>query len=538
MTRRLFREPGDWADLRAGFQWNIPPRFNIGTACTDHWQALKPDALAIRHIAADGHADDWSYRRLTRAVNAFANVLTGLGVKPGDRVAAVLPQGPAVMISHLAAMKLGAVALPLFGLFGADALAYRLKDAGARALVTDAESLGKITDIWPGLPDLAWVFCLDAARPPVRNFWDDIGAASANFEPRDTSAEDPAVMIYTSGTTGPPKGALHAHRFLYGHLPSLELTHGYFPKTNDIGWTPADWAWIGGLMDMAVPCLYYGVPLIAHRMRKFDPEVAWSLIAGQRVTNLFLPPTALRLMAEASAPGSLAVRSISSGGESLGAALLDWGQTTLGVGIAEIYGQTECNLSIASVPGLMKIKPGAMGQAVPGFDIRVVDAAGKECPAGEIGEIAVRRGTPVMFLEYWGQPEKTAKKFSGDWMRTGDLGWCDGDGYFTFHARDDDVITTSGYRVGPSEIEDCLTGDDEVVMAAVVGLPDPVRTEAIKAYVVLAEGTARDGLEARLMARVRKRLSPHLVPRAIEVLDRLPMTATGKILRRELRDKG
>ncbi|TCO72375.1 AMP-binding protein [Rhodovulum euryhalinum] len=529
--RRLLPVQDDWDMMRAGFRWQVPERFNIARACCDDWADEDPARIAVID-ASDGDRD-WSYGALKDASDRLATVMAASGVGPGDRVAVLLPQAPAVLVAHFAAYKIGAVVLPLFTLFGPDALAYRLADSGTRLVVTDAEGAGKLAALRDRLPDLTHVLSVDGG--PARDLWAEIAAARPIAAPRDTLAEDPAVLIYTSGTTGPPKGALHAHRFLIGHLPSIELHHRGFPQPGDRGWTPADWAWIGGLMDMAMPCLYYGVPLVACRMRKFDPVDAWALIDRLKVRNLFLPPTALKLMRGTPVPPGVRLRSVGSGGESLGADLLDWGHRTLGLTICEFYGQTECNLVITCVPELMKAPPGAMGRAVPGFDVAVIGADGAPVPPGTLGEIAVKRGAASMFLGYWGLPDKTAAKFSGEWMRTGDLGICDPAGHFTYVARDDDVITSAGYRIGPTEIENCLVGHPDVVMAAVVGEPDPVRTEIVVAHVVLREGAEWQGLEEALIQRVRDHVSPHLAPRKVIRADSLPMTATGKIMRRALR---
>jgi len=529
--RRLLPVQRDWDEMRAHFRWDIPERFNIAEACCDAWAAEAPDRVAV-FDASDGDRA-WSYGALKDASDRLASVLAGLGVGPGDRVAVLLPQAPAVLIAHFAGLKLGAVMLPLFTLFGPDALEFRLSDSGTKVVVTDAEGAAKLAALRDRLPALCEVLSLDGG--PARDFWAEIAAAEPLPAPRATLAEDPAVLIYTSGTTGPPKGALHAHRFLIGHLPSIELHHRGFPQPGDCGWTPADWAWIGGLMDMAMPCLYFGVPLVACRMRKFDAAEAWDLIARLKVRNLFLPPTALKLMRQVPVPRDVSLRSVGSGGESLGADLLDWGRRELGLEICEFYGQTECNLVITCVPELMAAPPGAMGRAVPGFDVAVIDADGAPLPPGELGEIAVARGAASMFLGYWGLPEKTEAKFAGEWMRTGDLGRCDADGYFTYVSRDDDVITSAGYRIGPSEIEHCLIGHPDVVMAAVVGEPDPVRTEIVVAHVVLREGADWEGLEEALIARVRAQVSPHVAPRKVIRAESLPMTATGKIMRRSLR---
>ncbi len=529
--RRVVAPAPTWQGMRAAFRWDIPARFNIAHVCCDLWAAQAPDRVAlIDHDAGR----NWTYGALQVASNRLANAFAAQGIGPGDRVAVLLPQGPAVIITHFAAYKLGAIVLPLFTLFGPDALAYRLTDSGAAAVVTEAANLEKLLSL--DLPGLRATWSLDGAAGRVRSFWQDIDEARETRDSLAARAEDPAVMIYTSGTTGPPKGVLHAHRFLLGHLPSMELTHEGFPRAGDCGWTPADWAWIGGLMDMAMPCLYYGVPLVSHRMRKFDPDAAYALIAEHGVRNLFLPPTALKLMRGARVPAGVDIRSVSSGGESLGAELLDWGRTALGAPINELYGQTECNLCITQAAGFMEVRPGAMGQALPGFDVAVL-RDGAPVADGELGEIAVRRGTPSMFLGYWNKREKTEAKFAGDWMLTGDLGRCEG-GYFTYVARDDDIISSAGYRIGPSEIENCLMGHPDVVMAAAVGVPDDVRGEVVRAYVVLREGAVWEGLERALIDRVKARISPHVAPKAVLRLDALPMTATGKVMRRALREGG
>ncbi len=536
--RKIFTAERVWEGLRRDFRWGVPVHFNMGVACCDDWARADPERLAVIHVGADETVEEFTFDRLRRASNALANAFVARGLKRGDRVAVLLAQSPEVLITHFAAHKAGMITIPLFTLFGEEALEYRLRDSGARAVVTDRENLPKIAALRDRLPDLRVVHVVEGAEAGAFGLWEDIEAASDVFAPVATLAEDPAVIIYTSGTTGAPKGALHAHRFLLGHIPAIELQHDFLPQPGDIGWTPADWAWVGGLMNIAMGCLYHGVPVVSHRMGRFDAEAAFALIARLNIRNLFLPPTALKLMRQVAQPTGLNIRTVMSGGESLGADMLEWGRSALGVTINETYGQTECNLCLTSSASIGVQKPGAIGKPVPGFDVAIIDSEGNELPRGELGEIAVRRGTPVMFLEYWKQPEKTAEKFVGDWMRTGDLGVMDEQDYVTFRSRDDDVITSSGYRIGPTEIENCLTGHPDVAMAAVVGIPDPVRTEIVKAFVVLRPGAAREGLDEALIRRVRERLSPHLAPRLVEVIDAMPMTATGKIMRRELRARG
>src|SRR5262249_7452320 len=388
--------------------------------------------------------------------------------------------------------KLGAIALPLAALFGTDAVAYRLQNAGAKALLTNVPGIAKLDEIRrahaDALASLRLVISLDGAADGALGFHDTLSPRSSDFAPVATLADDPAMMIYTSGTTGQPKGALHAHRVLIGHMPGIELPHEFFPQPGDRFWTPADWAWAGGLLDCLLPSLYCGVSVVAKRFDKFDPEEAFAAMARFGVRNAFIPPTALRMLRAVPNPRGrhdIRLRSVGSGGEALGAETFEWGKDALGVPINEFNGQTECNLVVGSCAAIGVVRPGAIGKAIPGHAVAVIDAEGRELKAGEIGQIAVKRPDPVMFLEYWGRPDATQEKFIGDWMTPGDQGVVDDEGYFTFVGRDDDVITSSGYRIGPGEIEDCLIKHPAVALAAAVGKPDPVRTEIVKAFIVL-----------------------------------------------------
>jgi acetyl-CoA synthetase len=378
-----------------------------------------------------------------------------------------------------------------------------------------------------------------ASHGNVLNFRETLAKGAPDFAPVNTRADDPALIIYTSGTTGPPKGALHAHRTLLGHLPGVEFPHSFFPREDDFFWTPADWAWIGGLIDVLFPSWHHGIPVLAHRAKKFDPERAFHLIARYGIRNAFMPPTALKLMRQVEDPQSrhsYEMRSIGSGGETLGEELLDWGREVMGLTINEFYGQTECNLIVGCCADVMEIRPGSMGRAIPGHVVEVVDEAGNPVPQGNVGEIAVKRPDPVMFLEYWNNPDATRGKFVGNWLLTGDLAQKDGEGYFWFNGRKDDVITSAGYRIGPAEIEDCLMKHPAVAMVAVVGSPDAVRTEIVKAFVVpKADVTPGPAVAEDIKNFVKKRLAAHEYPREVEFVDELPMTATGKIMRRELK---
>jgi acetyl-CoA synthetase len=533
----LLPQASTYAELAARFQWRIPTIFNIAQACCDRW-ADGSGRAALIHIRADGGQERITFDALREASARIANVLREKGVGRGDRVAVLLAQGPEAAIAHLAIYRLGAIAVPLFQLFGPDALEFRLRDCGACAAVTDDAGLAKLDGIRQRLADLRLILNADGARPGALSLWEEAGRARDDMPAVATAAEDPALIIYTSGTTGAPKGALLPHRTLLGHLPGVELPQEMFPKPGDLFWTPADWAWIGGLLDVLLPSLYHGVAVLAHRMVKFDPERAFELMAQNEVRNAFLPPTALRMMRQAGKPRHSAhcLRSIGSGGETLGAEVLEWGREAFGVTINEFYGQTECNLVIANCAGLMPVRPGSMGRAVPGHQVAILDPAGTPLPPGEPGAIAVRHPDPVMFLGYWNNPAATAAKFVGDWLLTGDTGVQDEDGSFRFVGRADDLITSAGYRIGPGEVEDCLLRHPAVAMAAVIGLPDALRTEVVTAVIVPAPGIeATPALAEDIQGFVRQRLAAHLYPRRVVFAETLPLTATGKVMRGTLR---
>ncbi|HYD69949.1 acyl-CoA synthetase [Azospirillum sp.] len=530
-----------YEEIAADFRWEVPARYNIGVDVCDKWAERDPGRTALIFKRRDGSVAEYTFAGMRHLSNQLANALRGLGVVRGDRIGILLPQAPETAVSHVATYKLGAIAVPLFTLFGVDALHYRLSNCGAKVVVTDTAGAEKLAAIRAELPDLRTVLCIDGARDGCLDFHALLGQHSDAFAPEPTSADDPALIIYTSGTTGQPKGALHAHRVLLGHLPGVEMSHDLFPQDGDRIWTPADWAWIGGLLDVLMPAWHHGIPVVAHRFEKFDAEEAFRLIAEFDVRNAFLPPTALKMMRAVENPRerwSFRMRSIASGGETLGAELLDWGRRTFGLTINEFYGQTECNMIVSSCAAVMPPKPGIMGRSAPGHDVRVIGDDGIPLPPGRLGHIAVHRPDPVMFLEYWANPKATAEKFIGDWLVTGDLGTVDEDGYVRFVGRDDDVITSAGYRIGPGEIEDCLIAHPAVRMAAVVGVPDPLRTEVVTAYVVLQPDAApSDALAREIQEHVKTRLAAHEYPRVLRFVDALPMTATGKIIRRELRDR-
>jgi len=529
-------------DVSARFAWDVPEFFNIGSAVSDDWAAREPDRVCLEHFNADRAPDKLTYAGLARRSNAFARGLGSLGVQAGDRVALMLPQGFETVIAHVAIYKLGAIAVPLALLFGVEAVEHRLSASGARVLVTTPGGFDKVSTIRERLRELQAIVVTGESEAGDAVSYNGLenGHSDAPVAIRSRS-DDPALMIFTSGTTGPPKGALHGHRVLIGHIPGVQTHHEFMPQPGDKLWTPADWAWAGGLLNVLLPGLLLGVPVVSSRAQKFDPELAYRIMAEMNVRNAFIPPTALRIMRTVTDPLSrhrLNLRTVGSGGEALGRETFEWAQTVLGLTINEFYGQTECNLVLSSSALLGVSRGGAIGKPVPGHAVAVIDDQGNVVPDGTSGQIAVRRPDPVMFLGYWRNEAATEAKFIGDWMITGDQGVRDAEGYFSFFGRDDDVITSSGYRIGPGEIEDCLTGHPAVSLAAVVGKPDPMRTEIVKAYIVVAPGIAADAdLTESVRDWVKTRLSAHEYPREIEFVDSLPLTTTGKVIRRILRDQ-
>ncbi|MDR4306754.1 AMP-binding protein [Chelatococcus sambhunathii] len=533
---------GDYERLRREFRWDIPERFNIAEAICDRWAALDPARPAILTKRPGAPLQTTTFGELRAASQALAAGLKASGVVSGDRVAILLPQGVEAMVAHVAVSRLAAVAMPLALAFGPDAIFYRLADSGAAGIVTNAAGLAKLSEIAEPLPELRIVVSTDGAAEGALDYG-AIVKAGGEVPPARTTPDDPALMIYTSGTTGAPKGALHGGRVLLGHVPGFRYTHDGFPAEGDLGWTPADWAWAGGLLNLAMPCLFDGVAVVAQPATKFDPEAAFALIEEAGIRNAFIPPTAMRLMAQVADPRGrwpgMRLRTLVSAGERLVEASFDWSREAFGVQVNEVYGQTECNYVLASALSHGVSRAGFTGKPVPGHEVALFDAEGRAVPPGTPGEIRVRRPDPVMFLEYWNMPEATAEKFDGEWLVTGDQAVMDEDGYFRFLGRDDDVITSSGYRIGPSDVEDCLAKHPAVALSAVVGKPDEMRTEIIKAFVQLKPGVKRSEKLAKELSRfVRERLSAHEYPREVEFVDALPLTTTGKIIRRQLRERG
>jgi acetyl-CoA synthetase len=529
------------------FRWNVPPDFNIAHYCCGRW-AGDADRLALRWEDESGEKQAWTFLQLQRAANRLSNALGALGVVKGDRVAIILPQRPQTIVAYLACWQMGTIAVPLSFLFGPEALEYRLANSGARVAIVDAQTAVNLAPVRSRLADLAHMIGVAGAAGPAIMAWDTLLAnASDRFTCVATQADDPSTLIYTSGTTGPPKGALLPHKVLIGNLPGFEYSHDGFPKEGDFFWSPADWAWTGGLWDALMPTLFHGRAVLGFRGR-FDAERAFSLMQKYDVRNAFLFPTALKMMMKAfpnpRARFGLELRTMMSGGEAVSPAVFHWCRDELGVTVNEIFGQTEMNYIVGNSHELWPVKPGSMGRPYPGHRIAVLDDAGRELPPGEVGDVAVNRrwldGTPdpVFFLGYWRNDEATERKYSGDWCRTGDQASFDGDGYLWYHGRSDDMFKTAGYRVGPTEIESCLARHPAVANSAVIPIPDETRGAVIKAFILLAPGaSASEALKDSIRAHVKQHLAPYQQPREIEFIAELPMTTTGKVQRKVLRDR-
>jgi acetyl-CoA synthetase len=536
-----------YAAIHAAHRWDVPGDFNIAHACCGRW-ADDPTRVALYWEDESGATAAYTFRDLQQQANRLANALTAFGIARGDKVAIILPQRPETAVAHIAIQQLAAIAVPLSFLFGPDALEYRLRDSGAKVVLVDPQSWPNLDPVRDRCPALAHVIGVaGACASRVVDFDTLVASASPLFAPVPTRATDPALLIYTSGTTGPPKGALMPQQCLLGNLPGFVASHDGYPQPGDLFWSPADWAWTGGLMDALLPVLFFGQPIVGYRGR-FEPERAFRLIEKYQVRNAFLFPTALKMMMKAFPRPrerfGIALRSIMSAGEPVGTTVFEWVRSALGVTVNEMFGQTEMNYIVGNAQASWPAKAGSMGRPYPGHRIAVIDDAGAELPAGAIGEVAVHRiapdgvPDPVFFLGYYGNPEGTAAKFTGDWCRTGDLARRDDDGYLWYQGRADDMFKAAGYRIGPAEIENCLVRHPAVANAAVVPSPDETRGNVVKAYVVPAAGFAPSPeLVADIQQHVRRFLAPYEYPKEIEFIDALPMTTTGKVQRRVLRER-
>jgi acetyl-CoA synthetase len=526
----------DYEDIKSNFRWDIPEFYNIAAHALERWRNDK-GRVALFYEDETGYKETWTFWQLEQLTNQLANLLRSLGIKRGDRVGIILPQCPETAAAHLALYKLGAIALPMSMLYGPDSYRYIMDNAGACAVIVDALQADKIRQIQADLPDLQQLLVRGEAQG-VEIPLSQLATMPTTFETVSTKASDPALMLYTSGTTGHPKGALHAHRILEGYLLTVRLFYNIDFDASTVFWTPSDWAWVGGLLDVLLPALAWGYPTLAYSGR-FSVEKSYELMSRYGVTHVFLAPTALKMLAQVKAPKEryrLEVRVIGSGGESVADEVLKWSAEELGAVCNEFYGLTEVNHLAGNCAKLWPIKPGSMGKAYPGREVAIVDDKGQAVAVGEIGQIVVRPGDPTMMLEYWQNPEATATRIRDGWVWTGDMAYRDEEGYIFFKGRNDDMIGSAGYRIGPAEVEEALLRHPAVAEAAVVGSPDPIRGHLVKAFIELAAGVnGSEALKAELQTFVKINLAAYKYPREIEFVKDLPKTTTGKLNRRQLR---
>ncbi|MEP4197725.1 MAG: AMP-binding protein [Aliishimia sp.] len=500
----------------------------------------RADAPALVFETEDGELQRWTFGDVDMQATALAADLRARGYGRGDYIALHTGMRPETAIAHMAVCKLGATAVTLSQLYGPDALAHALNHCKARCVLSTETAWAPFREtagtLFPHVTDVLVTHC-SASEP---NLTDILSVpAPLDFVPDYTQADDPALLMYTSGSTGMPKGILHGHRVLASYRPSINLFFNLsLDEADAVYWSPSDWAWVGGLLDMLFPAWMGGRPVVTSEAR-FKADWAYDFMARHKVTHTFLAPTAIKRLAETAAPRDdfdLSLRVICTGGEALAAETLGWAENKLGVVCNEFYGMTEVNHLIGNCAALFPRKPGSMGIAYPGHDVRLVDADGIEVSPDEPGEIVTMKTAPTRYLGYLDNPEKEADLEFGPYMRTHDLAVRDKDGYFWYKGRSDDLIKSSGFRIGPAEIEECLLAHAAVAEVGVIGKPDPERGSIVKAFVRLSVGVKGDEhLSHALKDHVRTRLAAYKAPREIAYVSDFEMTSSGKINRRALR---
>ena len=533
-----------WDDIYGEADWDAPDEINIGHEVCDR-HADGTGKVALEYAGTDGERETLTFDDLAAQSSRFANMLESEGVERGDRVFTYLPRIPAHYVSLVGTLKRGAVFGGVNERFGPDGIAYRLDDCDASAVVTTSENRETVERALDDVPSVETVITVDRGDGVDTgdvDFAEAMADASAEYDAAKTGSEDDALLYYTSGTTGLAKGVLHKHRWVAG----VAATQRYAVdlQEDDLYWSTADLGWLTGPIN-ALGAWFWGTSQFAYE-GEFDPENWAALLDEFPISVLFSVPTAYRMLRtneDVLSSTDLDLRHALSIGEPLSAGVVEWGEQALDVTILDTYGQTETgNMVINNYP-TMELRPGSMGKPLPGVESAIVDpASGEVLEPGETGEIAHRGEFPCFFAEYWENPEKTDGCFvegsDGEWYLSGDLAHLDEDGYFWFEGRADDVILSSGYRIGPFEVESSLGEHPAVAEAAVVPKPDTERGNIVKAYVVLTgDHSGSEDLAEELQTHVREELSAHEYPREVEFVDDLPKTVTGKIRRTELRDR-
>ena len=481
-----------------------------------------------------------TFADVDREATNLAACLRSLGFGRGDLIGIHTGQHPDTAMAHMAVCKLGAVAVTLSQLYGPDSLCHAMNDCKVEVLLTSKDAWRALRETAKTrVPHVKHILSRDPTPGEI-----DLGAVvstdAPGFEPDYVGADDPALLMYTSGSTGQPKGILHGHRILAAYTPSISLFFNLSMEDADaVFWSPSDWAWVGGLLDMLFPAWMAGRP-IATSQERFTADYAFDFMARHKVTHTFLAPTAIKRLAQTPDPHALydlSLRVICTGGEALAADTLSWAETKLGAVCNEFYGMTEVNHLIGNCAAVYPRKPGSMGRSYPGHEVLLVDGDGEEVAQGEPGEIVTLATSPTRFLGYLNNPGKDAEMRLGPYLRTHDLAVQDADGYFWYKGRSDDLIKSSGFRIGPAEIEECLLAHPSVAEVAVIGKPDADRGAIVKAFVKLRAGVdGNDALKDALRAHVKTRLAGYKAPREVVFVDGFEMTSSAKINRRALRE--
>ena len=527
----------------ARYRIGIPLHANIAADTVGRFaRNEKANHLALIHENDDGTVERYTFAELDELACRFAVFLNEIGVKRGESVAIHTAQSPQTAITHMAIYKIGAVALTLSHLYGPDAIAHVISDSKTKVLVTNSDYWGKLRSRCSSLGSLEHRIVHGSCESGEINFEDCLTRSAENFEPVITATEDPALLMYTSGSTGMPKGLIHSHRIIHAYLPTLTLVYNLeLNYPNAVFWSPADWAWVGGLLDLALPAWQHGQTVVSTNQR-FSAKWAFEFMQRHGVTHSFMTPTALKRLAEIPNPRktwNLSMRVICTGGESLPGNVVRWAQKDFGIVCNEFYGLTEFNHMVGCCKALYPTIPGSMGRAFPGRRVAIIDDNGTEQSDGVTGEIASwKPDDPSLFLGYWGNPGVPEKMRLGNWLKSGDLGVRDENGYFWYHGRNDDLIKSAGYRIGPNEVEDALVSHADVAEAAVVGKPNRERGSIVMAYVRLMKGVAKDdNTRVNLQQFVKDNLAAYKYPREIEFVDSFPLTSSGKIRRNVLRKR-
>jgi acetyl-CoA synthetase len=531
--RRSYRRwhPAPYEEMRSAFRWQVPARYNIAADVLDKHE---PSRLAMFWEDWQGNERSLTFGDMQALTNRTANALRDHGVGEGDRVAVMLPPLPEAAATFLATYKLGSILLSLSILYGDESIAHRLRDCAAKVIVTNAANGGRIERIRADLPELKHVLLVDEA------FGRAVAQASDRFETLDTPADQPAQIYYTSGTTGLAKGIVHAHRYLLAHN-EFELVHDV--RGDEVFHSTGEWAWIAGIIPGILGPWRFGAPIAVYARRGgYDPQQTLYVLEKYSVRNLFATPTALRAMAALGDVSdrcpNVSLRLACAAGEPLNPEVISWFAGQFGIPVMDFYGLSESYPLCANYP-TMDIRPGSMGKPTPGWDVALLDDDEQPVPADETGEICLRsRTNPHYPLGYWNCPEDSKRVFGGEWFHTRDVARQDEDGYVWYEGRNDDVIISAGYRIGPFEVESALVAHPKVVEAAAIASPDGLRGHIVKAFVrVLPDAEPSDELAREIQSFVRDRLSAYAYPRAIEFVDDLPKTLTGKIRRIELRER-